>query len=122
MIASRHPAGDLQIDDAVAHAIAALSFAQDGRQRRPAHGRRHAYRCKRSLEARDALSDYQTATAANDLFGARKALLKLVRAKDDVPDYWVELGKVQVAMGMPTEPYAFSPITFLYVVRAISGK
>jgi predicted Zn-dependent protease len=55
--------------------------------------------------ARDALSDYQTASAANDPIGARKALMKLVRAKDDVPDYWVELGKLQVSMGSYNDAY-----------------
>jgi predicted Zn-dependent protease len=56
-------------------------------------------------QAREALSDYQTATAANDLISARKALLKLVHAKDDVPDYWVELGKLQVSMGSYNDAY-----------------
>ncbi|MEA2957356.1 MAG: hypothetical protein QOJ58_2856 [Alphaproteobacteria bacterium] len=55
--------------------------------------------------ARAALGEYQTATAANDLPGARKALLELVRAKDDVADYWAELGKVQAAMGSYSDAY-----------------
>lgn len=55
--------------------------------------------------ARAALGDYQTATAANDLPAARKALLELVRAKDDVADYWVQLGKVQAAMGNYNDAY-----------------
>jgi predicted Zn-dependent protease len=55
--------------------------------------------------ARDALSAYQSAAAANDLAGARKALLELVRAKDDVPDYWVELGKLQASMGSYGDAY-----------------
>ncbi|MEA3079106.1 MAG: hypothetical protein QOF05_514 [Sphingomonadales bacterium] len=55
--------------------------------------------------ARAALGEYQTATAANDLPGARKALLELVRAKDDVADYWAELGKVQAAMGSYNDAY-----------------
>jgi predicted Zn-dependent protease len=49
--------------------------------------------------AQDALGSYQAAAAANDLVGARKALLELVRAKDDVPDYWVELGKFDASTG-----------------------
>jgi len=56
-------------------------------------------------KARAALGDYQTATAANDLPAARKALLELVRAKDDVADYWAELGKVQAAMGSYNDAY-----------------
>src|SRR5258708_32846879 len=56
-------------------------------------------------QARDALSAYQSATAANDLVGARKALLQLVRAKDDVADYWVELGKLQASTGNFNDAY-----------------
>jgi tetratricopeptide (TPR) repeat protein len=55
--------------------------------------------------ARAALGDYQTATAANDLPAARRALLELVLAKDDVAEYWVELGKVQAAMGSYNDAY-----------------
>jgi predicted Zn-dependent protease len=55
--------------------------------------------------AQAALAEYQSATAANDLPGARKALLELVRAKDDVADYWAELGKVQAAMGSYSDAY-----------------
>jgi len=55
--------------------------------------------------ARAALGDYQTATAANNLPAARKALLELVLAKDDVAEYWVELGKVQAAMGAYNDAY-----------------
>lgn len=55
--------------------------------------------------AAQALAAYQAAAAANDLPGAREALLKLVRAKDDVPDYWVELGKLQASAGSYGEAY-----------------
>src|SRR5947209_19236351 len=55
--------------------------------------------------AQAALGEYQAATAANDLPAARKALLELVRAKDDVADYWAELGKVQAAMGSYNDAY-----------------
>src|SRR5438309_3222469 len=55
--------------------------------------------------ARAALGDYQTASAANDLPAARKALLELVRAKDEVAEYWAELGKVQAAMGRYHDAY-----------------
>jgi tetratricopeptide (TPR) repeat protein len=55
--------------------------------------------------ARAALVEYQAASAANDLPGARKALLELVQAKDDVADYWAELGKVQAAMGSYSDAY-----------------
>jgi predicted Zn-dependent protease len=55
--------------------------------------------------ARAALGDYQTAAAANDLMGARRALLELVRAKDDVAEYWAELGKLQASMGSYGDAY-----------------
>ena len=55
--------------------------------------------------AEAALGEYQSAAAANDTWGARNALLKLVRAKDDVADYWAELGKVQAAMGSYGDAY-----------------
>lgn len=42
---------------------------------------------------------YEAAAAANDLVGERKALLELVQAKDDVSEYWADLGKVQTSMG-----------------------
>lgn len=59
--------------------------------------------------AQAALGEYQTAAAANDMYGARKALLRLVRAKDDVADYWMELGKIQATMGSYGDAYyAFS--------------
>jgi len=55
--------------------------------------------------AQQALAAYQAAAASNDLSGARKALLQLVQAKDDVPDYWIELGKVQASGGSFSEAY-----------------
>src|SRR5947209_8675939 len=55
--------------------------------------------------AQAALGEYQAAAAANDMPAARKALLELVRAKDDVADYWAELGKVQAAMGSYNDAY-----------------
>jgi predicted Zn-dependent protease len=55
--------------------------------------------------AQAALGEYQAAAAANDLWTARNALLKLVRAKDDVADYWAELGKVQLSMGSYSDAY-----------------
>ena len=50
-------------------------------------------------KARHAYNDYQTAIAANDMPGARKALLTLVSVQDNVPENWVELGKVQASTG-----------------------
>ncbi|HEV2593846.1 MAG TPA: tetratricopeptide repeat protein [Sphingomicrobium sp.] len=66
--------------------------------------------CRSSdARARAALSAYQTATASDDLAGERRALLQLVQAKDDVPDYWVELGKLEAFTGSYSDAYyAFS--------------
>src|SRR5437763_91848 len=55
--------------------------------------------------AQAALNDYQAAAATNNLFAARKALLQLVRAKDDVADYWAQLGKLQASMGSYGDAY-----------------
>ena len=55
--------------------------------------------------AREAFSDYQAASAAGDLIAARIALLQLVAAKDDQPDYWQELGKVQIKLGAYSDAY-----------------
>lgn len=55
--------------------------------------------------AQAALGQYQAAAASNDLLGARRALLQLVQAKDDVSEYWAELGKIQAAMGSYGDAY-----------------
>lgn len=55
--------------------------------------------------AQAALAAYQSAAAANDLFGARRALLELVKAKDDVSDYWAQLGRLQASMGSYNDAY-----------------
>ena len=55
--------------------------------------------------AQDALGAYQAAAASNDMVGARKALLQLVGAKDDVPDYWIELGKLETSLGSYGDAY-----------------
>jgi predicted Zn-dependent protease len=39
------------------------------------------------------------------MLGARRALLQLVQAKDDVAEYWAELGKVQASMGSYGDAY-----------------
>ena len=55
--------------------------------------------------AQAALGAYQAATASNDVLGARRALLQLVKAKDDVADYWAELGKLQASIGSYDDAY-----------------
>ena len=84
--------------------------------------------CKSSdARAQDALTAYQAAAASNDMVGARKALMELVGAKDDVPDYWIELGKLQASMGSYGDAYyAFTRAYELDrgnpdVLRAVTG-
>lgn len=56
-----------------------------------------------------AYAEYQAGAASGDLRMARYGLLKLVAADEDVADYWVELGKVQFALGAYSDSYrAFS--------------
>jgi predicted Zn-dependent protease len=61
--------------------------------------------CSSDARARSALEAYQSAAAANDPVAARQALLQLVQAKDDVAQYWEELGKVQASMGEFSDAY-----------------
>jgi predicted Zn-dependent protease len=55
--------------------------------------------------AQAALGQYQAAAASNDMVGARNALLRLVQAKDDVAEYWADLGKVETSMGSYSDAY-----------------
>lgn len=55
--------------------------------------------------AQQALEAYQAAAANNDLAGARKALMQLVAAKEDVPDYWLQLGRLEASAGSYSEAY-----------------
>jgi predicted Zn-dependent protease len=50
-------------------------------------------------KARVAYGEYQAALGAGDLGTARIALIRLVRTDQDVPDYWLELAKLQLHMG-----------------------
>ena len=56
-------------------------------------------------EAHVAYNDYQSALASGDMLHARNALLRLVRADQDVGDYWIELGKLQLQLGAYREAY-----------------
>lgn len=60
-------------------------------------------------EARRAYRNYQAAAASGNPAWTRVALMKLVRVKQDVPDYWIELGKIDLQMGDYRRAYdAFS--------------
>jgi tetratricopeptide (TPR) repeat protein len=58
-----------------------------------------------SRAAARAYNEYQAALAVGDLPHAHAALLKLVRADEDEPDYWVELGKMELRLGNYAEAY-----------------
>ncbi|GAA3893323.1 hypothetical protein GCM10022276_10680 [Sphingomonas limnosediminicola] len=53
----------------------------------------------RTYEAKKYYAQYQTATANGDLQGARFALLSLVQTQEDVSDWWVQLGKIDLQLG-----------------------
>ena len=59
----------------------------------------------KSYRAKHAYSRYQAAAAAGDQEGARQALLKLVQIDQDVPDYWIALGQLQLQLGQYREGY-----------------
>lgn len=62
-----------------------------------------------ATRAQSAHAEYQSAIAVDDLPRARTALVRLVAAKDDVADYWMELGRVEAMLGAYGEAYyAFS--------------
>lgn len=56
-------------------------------------------------KARKAFEDYQAAASAGDLPNARLALLQVVAAKDDDPEYWKALGDLQLQMNAFSDAY-----------------
>jgi predicted Zn-dependent protease len=63
----------------------------------------------KAYRARAAYAQYQDAIATGNLFQARLALLRLVSTEQDVADYWIELGKLQIQLGDYSGAYsAFS--------------
>ena len=63
----------------------------------------------RSWEAKRAYGEYQAAVASGDLVRTRRALTALVKADEDVAEYWTELGRVQLQLGDYNRAYdAFS--------------
>lgn len=58
-----------------------------------------------SRAAARAYNEYQAALAVGDLPNAHAALLKLVRTDEDEPDYWVELGKMELRLGNYANAY-----------------
>lgn len=63
----------------------------------------------RSWQIKRAYANYQTAAGSGDLVRTKFALAALVRVDEDVPDYWIELGKVELQLGEYGRAYdAFS--------------
>lgn len=63
----------------------------------------------REDRAQAALGQYEAAAAAGDLVASRIALLALVQADDSNPQYWEQLGRVQIELGALDDAYyAFS--------------
>jgi predicted Zn-dependent protease len=56
-------------------------------------------------KAARAYNEYQTAMAMGDLNRAHIALVKLVKADEDEPQYWVELGKIELRLGIYDQAY-----------------
>ena len=59
----------------------------------------------RSWQARRAYSNYEAAAASGDLVRTKFALAALVRVDEDVPDYWIELGKTELQLGENGKAY-----------------
>lgn len=59
----------------------------------------------REARERDAYDNYQAAVASGSLPYMRNSLLALVAVRDDVAEYWMELGKVQIQLGSPSDAY-----------------
>lgn len=59
----------------------------------------------RADRAREAYDNYQAAVATGSLPYIRNSLIALVAAEEDVSDYWMELGKVQLQLGSPSDAY-----------------
>ncbi len=59
----------------------------------------------REDQTQAALGQYQEAAAAGDLIASRIALLQLVGADDGNPEYWEQLGRVQLELGSFREAY-----------------
>ena len=53
----------------------------------------------KSRQAKQAYMEYQQALAAGDMNRAQIALTKLVRVDEDVADFWMQLGKVDLQLG-----------------------
>lgn len=53
----------------------------------------------KSFQAHRAYNEYQQALATGDLNLAQVALVKLVRIDEDVPDYWMQLGQLNLQTG-----------------------
>lgn len=62
--------------------------------------------CGNRFEVKRANDAYQQALALGDVQGQRRALLLLTRADDGVSDYWIELAKIDLQLGLYGDAYA----------------
>jgi len=63
----------------------------------------------RDARAGQALNNYETAMTSGNLLAARDALVAAVKARDDVAEYWEDLGEIQLQLGSLSDAnYAFT--------------
>jgi Flp pilus assembly protein TadD len=63
----------------------------------------------RDARAEQAFNDYESAMNSGNPLAAREALLKAVAARDDVAEYWEDLGQLQLQLGSLSDAdYAFT--------------
>ena len=90
--------------------------------------------CDNQKEVRRADDAYQQALVLNDLGGQRRALLALVKADEDVSDYWIQLAKIELELGAYSEAYehfsraheidrtAVYPLSMMTELAVINGR
>lgn len=63
----------------------------------------------RDARATQALNNYESAMNSGNLIAAREALIAAVAARDDVAEYWEDLGQLQLQLGSLSDAnYAFT--------------
>jgi tetratricopeptide (TPR) repeat protein len=90
--------------------------------------------CDTKQGAQQADNAYQQALAIDDLAAQRVALLALVRAREDVSDYWIRLGQVELELGEYRDAYehfsraheldrtAVLPLSMMTELAVVNGR
>lgn len=90
--------------------------------------------CGNRRELKRANDDYQQALAVNDLRGQRLALLAMTRADDGISEYWIELARLELQLGMYGDAYghfaraheldrtAIGPLSMMTELAVINGR